>query len=230
MTESKVLVVEDDPDIQELVQYNLERQGFQVVTCSDGESGLDEASRLPYGVMVLDIMLPGMDGLSILRKLKENPSTRSIPIIMLTAKGEESDIVIGLELGADDYVVKPFSPKELVARIRSVIRRSEQGRVPPSGENIIEAGPIVIDRGQHVVYHRSKELPVTLSEFRIIECLAASCGRVYTRDQLLNSIAGEDTCLVDRNIDVHIRSLRKKLGSDSDFIVTVRGVGYKCRG
>ena len=228
MTDEKILIIEDDSDISELVQYNLEREGYQVHTAIDGYIGLNQAVQLKPNLIVLDLMLPGLDGLSVCRQLRAEPATGGIPIIMLTAKGEESDIVVGLEMGADDYVTKPFSPKELLARVRAVMRRP---RNPNPVENGVQrsVGPISIDAERHEVSLRGESMSVTLAEYRLLSTLISRPGRVFTREQLLEKITGGETYVIDRNVDVHIRALRKKLGDDADFIVTVRGVGYKCR-
>lgn len=224
---SQVLVIEDDADISELVQYNLERQGYKVHVSGDGEHGLATALQLQPTMIVLDIMLPGISGLKVCQQLKENPKTVDIPIVMLSAKGEESDIVTGLELGADDYITKPFSPNELIARIKSVLRRSQ--RTAPVSTDVIEAGPVRIDSARHEVSINGAPMTFTLAEFNVLKTLVSKPGRVFTRDQLLEKISGGDTYLIDRNVDVHVRAIRKKLGDMADLILTIRGVGYKCK-
>ncbi len=228
MVKEKILVIEDDPDILELLQYNLERAGYKVRNAMHGETGLKEAEGYEPDLIILDIMLPGMDGLNVCKKLRQKEKTSSIPIIMLTAKGEESDVVAGLELGADDYVTKPFSPNELVARMRAVLRRP-----PPVKKDQevtkVECGPIKIDSERHEAYLGQDPMALTLAEFNLLKALVSQPGRVFTRDQLLESITGGDTYLIDRNIDVHIRAIRKKLGEHDQMIQTVRGVGYKCK-
>ncbi len=222
----RVLVIEDDPDISELIEFNLERHGFHVITAGDGEVGLQKATTQIPDIVLLDIMLPGIDGLSVLRKVRECQATKNVPVIMISAKGEESDIVIGLELGADDYMTKPFSPNELIARVKAVSRRSS-GK--SEAKNLIEVGPLKIDCERHEIRVRNQDITFTLAEFNILKLLATRPGRVFTRDQILETVAGRDTYLVDRNVDVHIRSIRKKLDQDKDFILTIRGVGYKCK-
>jgi two-component system phosphate regulon response regulator PhoB len=175
---------------------------------------------------VLDLMLPGLDGLSVCRKLRAHPTTCEIPIVMLTAKGEESDVVIGLEMGADDYVAKPFSPKELLARIRAVLRRPRHGVI---NEGRRTTGPVTLDPERHEAFLHDAPLVLTLAEYKLLSALTSRPGRVFTREQLLEKITGGETYVIDRNVDVHIRAIRKKLGADADFIQTVRGVGYKCR-
>ena len=235
MGEEKILLIEDDSDISELVQYNLEREGYKVFTSADGELGLNQAGTVQPDLIILDLMLPGLDGLSVCRKLRADPATNEIPIVMLTAKGEESDVVIGLEMGADDYVAKPFSPKELVARIRAVLRRP-RGPIGAAfnagasgGTSRRTVGPVTIDSERHEVLLRTEPLALTLAEYRLLATLISRPGRVFTREQLLEKITGGEAYVIDRNVDVHVRAIRKKLGDDADFIMTVRGVGYKCR-
>jgi DNA-binding response OmpR family regulator len=180
-------------------------------------------------LIVLDLMLPGLDGLSVCRKLRANPQTAEIPIVMLTAKGEESDVVIGLEMGADDYVSKPFSPKELLARIRAVLRRPRAAAAAAQNEGRRAVGPVLIDPDRHEVFLRNEPLALTLAEYRLLSTLMSRPGRVFTREQLLEKITGGEVYVIDRNVDVHVRAIRKKLGADAEFIITVRGVGYKCR-
>jgi len=229
MSGETILIIEDDTDIQELVQYNLERQGYKVIAAADGETGFKLALQTNPDLVLLDIMLPGIDGLSVCRRLRENNDTRHLPIIMLTARGEESDVVVGLELGADDYVTKPFSPKELIARVRAMLRRSKEDQLEPAKSQRVVAGPVEIDDERHEAYYRGSPLKLTLAEYRLLQTLASRPGRVFTRDQLLERITGGDVYVIDRNVDVHIRAIRKKLEQDSEFIVTVRGVGYKCQ-
>lgn len=224
--EDKILIIEDDSDISELVQYNLEREGYKVVTSANGESGFSQAMTHRPDLIILDLMLPGLDGLSVCRKLRAHPTTAEVPIVMLSAKGEESDVVIGLELGADDYVAKPFSPKELLARIRAVLRRPRQS---PVVEGRRTTGPVTLDPDRHEAYLNGELLVLTLAEYKLLSALTSRPGRVFTREQLLEKITGGETYVIDRNIDVHIRAIRKKLGDHAEFIQTVRGVGYKCR-
>ena len=228
LTEEKILLIEDDADISELLQYNFEREGYKVVVAGDGELGLSQALQLGPDLIVLDLMLPGLDGLSVCRKLRAHPQTQEIPIVILTAKGEESDVVIGLEMGADDYVTKPFSPKELLARIRAVLRRPRQSPAASSnGRRTV--GPVTIDQERHEVFLFQEPLALTLAEYRLLTALTSRPGRVFTREQLLEKITGGEAYVIDRNVDVHVRAIRKKLGDEAEFIVTVRGVGYKCR-
>ncbi len=226
MEQKTIVIVEDEPDIMDVIEHNLEREGYLVISAEDGESGLAKIRSEKPDLVILDLMLPGVDGLDICRELKEDPVTRSILIIMLTAKGEESDIVLGLGLGADDYVTKPFSPKELMARVKAVLRRtSRQSGTALKAKISIEG--IVIDSDRHKVTIDKKEIQLTLTEYRILQTLASSPGRVFTRDSLLSRSVGDDAVVIDRNIDVHVRALRKKLGGKRNIIETVRGVGYR---
>lgn len=228
--DERILLIEDDSDISELVQYNLEREGYKITVAADGEVGLNQALQVKPDLIVLDLMLPTMDGLSVCKKLRSMPETLGIPIVMLTAKGEESDIVIGLEMGADDYISKPFSPKELIARIRAVLRRPRAVGVHGLGEDGRRTvGPVTIDAERHEAYLNGRQLALTLAEYRLLSTLISRPGRVFTREQLLEKITGGEVYVIDRNVDVHIRAIRKKLADEAEFIITVRGVGYKCR-
>lgn len=229
MGKDTILLVEDDPDIVELVRYNLEREGFTVIAAGNGEAGLAAATEQRPSLILLDLMLPGMEGLDVCRELRRWEATREVPLIMLTAKSDEADIVLGLGLGADDYVTKPFSPKQLIARIRAVLRRGAMSPAPQAPDRI-EHGPLVIDSGRHEVRIDGQPVAFTLAEFRLLCTLAANPERVFTRDQLLDRITQGKSVIIDRNIDVHIRAIRKKLGAHGERIVTVRGVGYKCSG
>ncbi len=224
MAKESVLIVEDDPDIVELLQYTLEREGYPVLVALNGEKGLSEAQRRRPGLILLDLMLPGLDGLEVCKALKSDDSTKSIPVVMLTAKGEESDVVLGLEFGADDYVRKPFSPRELVARIRAVLRR---GNSVVEAKTRIESGGIVLDRERHEVEVDGSLIELTRSEFRLMWTLAKHPGRVYAREELVERLTDGEVVILDRNIDVHVSSIRKKLGDLGGVIGTVRGVGYK---
>jgi len=228
MKRQKAVVIEDEPDILEVIDYNLEREGFRVLGASDGEVGLELARSENPDVVLLDLMLPGLDGIEVCRRLKSDDLTRSIPIIMVTAKGEESDIVLGLGMGADDYVTKPFSPKELLARVRAVLRRAPLQQDQRSTERLERDG-LSIDVDRHEVRVDGDTVDFTATEFRLLYFLAMYPGRVFTRDHLLSRVIGEDAIVIDRNIDVHIRAVRKKLTQRRDLIETVRGVGYRFR-
>ncbi len=228
MTKATLLLIEDDPDIVELLRYNLKREGFGVRVSGNGEEGLVEARRRAADLIVLDLMLPGMDGLEVCRMLKADPETRDVPVVMLTAKGEEADVVAGLELGADDYLTKPFSPREFVARVRAVLRRLSR-EATESERSRIQAGPLVVDATRHEVLFEGHPLSFTRSEFRLLWALLSRPGRVFTRNELADKITGGESLIIDRNVDVHVSAIRKKLGPAGDLIATVRGVGYKCK-
>lgn len=231
MGKAHVLIVEDDPEIAELIRLHVDREGFTSRVASGGLEALEAVERRKPDLLILDIMLPDLDGLEITRRLKRAAATSGISILMVSARGEESDIVAGLELGADDYVTKPFSPRVLVARVRNLVRRSEEG--PVSGEGgdqtvSLLGGDLKIDPGQHSVTIRSEELQLTLTEFRLLYYLARRPGFVRTRDQIVTEVRGEGTVLSSRAVDVHVASLRRKLGDIGWLIETVRGVGYRC--
>lgn len=224
MGKETILIVEDDPDIVELLEYSLEREGYSVLIARNGEKGLAEAKRRKPALVLLDLMLPGLDGLQVCRALKEDGGTKTIPVMMLTARGEESDAVLGLEFGADDYVRKPFSPRELIARIRAVLRR---GQPADEARLRVEIGAVTLDIERHEVTVDNEPVIFTRSEFRLLWRMARSPGRVYSRDDLVESLTEGEAVILDRNIDVHVSSIRKKLGVHGGSIVTVRGVGYK---
>jgi DNA-binding response OmpR family regulator len=226
MIEKRILIIEDDSDITELLRYNLERERYSVSVTQTGEHGLELAQSIHPSLILLDLGLPGIQGLEVCKTLKGNKRTAWIPIVMLTARGEESDVVIGLELGADDYVTKPFNVRELVARVKAVLRRSSLDQKDSSAD-FIERGPLRVDSERHEVNLDGNLVEFTLTEFRLLRFLASNPGRVLTRQQLLNEITEGTAYIVDRNVDVHIRSIRKKLGEFRQLISTVRGVGYK---
>lgn len=221
-----ILVIEDETDILEILKYNLQKNGFDVLTAESGEKGLELASRLP-DLILLDLMLPRMDGLEVCRRLRAQERTKAVPIIMLTAKGTEADIVLGLTLGADDYVPKPFSPVELLARIKAVLRRNDPRRAEEANAEVTRLGPITLDAQRHEVFVNEEAVQLTLSEFKLLRHLMQRRGRVFTRDQLLNAVVGPDVFVTERNIDVHVGALRRKLGDAGKLIITVRGVGYR---
>ena len=227
MAREKIVVIEDEADILEVIQYNLRREGFQVLASRDGDAGLAQVREQAPDLVLLDLMLPGLDGIELCRRLKQDPVTRAIPIIMVTAKGEESDVVLGLGVGADDYIPKPFSPKELVARVKAVLRRGPL-KEERAGERIV-CNDVVIDAARHEVLVAGKPVVFTPTELRLLHFLASQPGRVFTRDHLLSRVIGDDAAVIDRNIDVHIRSIRKKLGEPRNLIETIRGVGYRFR-
>jgi phosphate regulon transcriptional regulator PhoB len=222
---SRVLIVEDEPDIRGLLAFHLEREGYQVFKSNNGADALRQVRARPPDLVLLDLMLPEMDGLEVCRRLRQDPATAPLPIVMLTAKGEEVDRVLGLELGADDYIVKPFSPREVVARIRAVLRRSR----PPAGAAPIVTGKLLIDVARHSVHVDGVPVVLTPKEFDLLRALAEAGGRVLAREFLLDRVwgyamAGE---LESRTVDVHVRRLRVKLGGEGRRIVTVKGVGYR---
>lgn len=227
MAREHILVVEDEEDILELVRYNLAREGYQVSLAGSGEQALRTVREALPHLIVLDLMLPELDGLEVCKRVKQDPRTAHIPVVMLTAKGEESDVVTGLELGADDYVTKPFSPKVLVARIRAVLRRRAKEEV--KADDTIRIHDLVIHPGRHEVVYKSKRVDLTHTEFRVLHYLARRPGWVFTRYQIVDAVHGEDYEVTDRSVDVQIAGLRKKLGEAGPYIETVRGVGYRFR-
>lgn len=226
MTEKLITIVEDEEDIVKLVSHHLKREGFKVKEFHNGRDFLSYIESVVPDLAVLDIMLPGIDGLEICRILKNKSTTASVPIIMLTAKASEADVVVGLELGADDYIVKPFSPRELVARVKTVLRRTG---TKESEDSIIKVGPLIINTEKYEVSVDNEKVLLTTTEFKILEVLADGKGRVFTRDQLLKKkrLWGDDKLVYDRTIDVHIKNLREKLGPAGNMIKTVRSIGYK---
>ena len=225
MKSHKVVIVEDEADIREVIEYNLRREGYRTSSVADGEQALQLIRDTLPDLVLLDLMLPGLDGLEVCQRLKSDSATRHIRIIMVTAKGEERDILMGLDLGADDYLSKPFSPKELLGRIRAVLRRGLLQEEQASAQRLVR-GPMLIDSERHQVQLDRRPVVLTATEFRLLHFLATHAGRVFTRDQLLSRIIGENASVVDRNIDVHVRAVRKKLGKHRDLIHTVRGIGY----
>jgi len=227
MANEKILVVDDEEDILELIRYNLEKEGYRVTCESSGEDCLRAVSEHIPDLILLDLMLPGVDGLEVCRQLKADSKSSGIPILMLTAKSEDADIVTGLELGADDYVTKPFSPRILLARIRAVLRRFKADLVPD--DRIVRIYGLVIDPARHEVTVDGKRVELTASEFRILNYLALRPGWVFTRDQIITAVKGQDYPVTERSVDVQVAGLRKKLGISGQLIETVRGVGYRFR-
>ncbi len=225
MPKERILVVEDEQDILELVRYNLARENYQVFCASSGEEALRIVASQPLNLIVLDLMLPGMDGLEVTRRLKNNPRTQNIFIVMLTAKGSEADIVTGLELGADDYITKPFSPRVLLARIKAVIRRSSDDK--PGDNTVIQIHNLIIHPGRREVRVDETPVALTYTEFQVLYYLIRRPGWVFTRTQIVDAVRGDDYPVTDRSVDVQIVGLRKKLGSAGRYIETVRGVGYR---
>jgi two-component system phosphate regulon response regulator PhoB len=227
MTKGTILIIDDEKDLVELVRYNLvEKEGYDVISANDGPSGLEIAQRHKVDLIVLDLMMPGMDGLEVCRRLRADARTGRIPLIMLTAKATEADRIVGLELGADDYVTKPFSPRELVARVKAILRRTA---VQADPSPIIRHGDLAIDVTRHEVTYGGKPVALTATEFRILHFLATKPGRVLSRDDIIDAALGRDANVFDRTIDVHITAIRRKLGPGSERIETIRGFGYKFR-
>jgi len=220
----RILLIEDEEDIASLIKLQAEVSGYKLHVEVDGINGYRAVEREKPDLVILDIMLPGQNGLDVCRKIKSNPDLRDIPVIILTAKSEEIDVVLGLELGADDYVAKPFSPKVLFSRVKAVLRRLQE---PQKAPNVILFGEFTLDVDRYLLKKGEFVQPITLSEFGILRRLIANRGKVMTRNQLLDDIHNDDAFIVDRNIDVHIASLRKKLGPNFHWIETVRGVGYR---
>jgi two-component system alkaline phosphatase synthesis response regulator PhoP len=226
MEKIKILVVEDEAPIQELLQFNLERKKYQVKVVDSGEEALSVAAQYQPALILLDIMLPGADGLEVCKQLKANSNTQNIPIIMLTALCEEADIVTGLELGADDYVTKPFSPRVLLARVKAALRRSGETK-PAINSEQIKVHSISIDTGRHKVAVDGVDITLTFTEFKVLQLMAQQPGRVFTRYQIVDAVHGDDYPVTDRSVDVQIVGLRKKLGDAGQYIETVRGIGYR---
>jgi two-component system, OmpR family, phosphate regulon response regulator PhoB len=222
-----VLVVEDEKDISDLIEYHLKQAGFPVAIAREGAEALEKAVRERPGLILLDLMLPGMDGKDVCRALKSNPATRAIPVMMVTARAEEVDRIIGFELGADDYITKPFSPRELVLRVKAVLRRGED--LPAEEEKVLRPGSLVIDVARHQVLAGGQPVELTSTEFRLLVELATRRGRVQTRETLLNRVWGYTYEGYARTVDTHIRRLREKLGPSGHLIETLRGVGYRFR-
>jgi len=226
MAKPKILVIEDERPLVEVLTYNLEREGFEVLVAHDGQDGLRQAQLKLPDLVVLDLMLPVKAGLEVCRELRGGTRTRDIPIVMVTAKAEESDQLIGFATGADDYVTKPYSVKVLIQRIKKELRR-RQGGDEGGTATMVESQGIVIDRHGHRVLFEGRELPLTPTEFRLLEAMIRQKGRAFTRFELMDAAIGEDAVVLERTIDVHVKSLRKKLGEAADLIETVRGVGYR---
>ncbi len=227
MSKERILVVDDEEDILELARYNLVRDGYSVDCVTTGETALERARKQLPDLILLDLMLPGINGLDVCRALKQDSRTNHIPVIMVTARGEDADVVAGLELGADDYVTKPFSPRILLARVRAVLRR----RRPDTADDtsVIAVHDIVIHPGRHEVHVGGRAVDLTATEFSILQYLAGRPGMVFTRNQIINAVKGDDYPVTDRSVDVQMAGLRKKLGDSGDCIETVRGVGYRFR-
>jgi two-component system phosphate regulon response regulator PhoB len=226
MATGRILLVEDEPDIAEVLQYNLEKEGFEVQVESRGDTALDRIRAEPPALLILDLMLPGLDGLELARILQRDRRTARLPLVMLTARGEEVDRIVGLELGADDYISKPFSPREVVLRVKAVLRRTTHG--PPPGD-VLRVGELELDAAAHRLRVKGHEVELTATEFRLLNLLMERAGRVQTRSQLLSDVWGYAEDIDSRTVDTHVRRLRRKLGREAERIETVIGVGYRLR-
>jgi two-component system alkaline phosphatase synthesis response regulator PhoP len=222
----KILLIEDDPDIAGLILHYLTQEHYEVEHVSDGKDGLSAVRRQKPDLVLLDLMLPGMDGLTVNRLIKQDPSLSGIPVVIVTAKGEETDRVVGLEMGADDYIVKPFHPKELVARVKAILRRKESDQAP---SDRISIGPVSIDASRHEATFEGVHVPLTAKEFRLLFVLMRQSGRVMDRNALLDAVWGDDYDGTDRTVDVHVRRLRKKMGNYASWLETVKQIGYRFR-
>jgi two-component system phosphate regulon response regulator PhoB len=221
-----VLVIDDEAELLKLLDYNLTRAGYAVLTARDGDKGLESARRDVPDLVILDVMMPGLDGWEVCKRLRADPATASIPLLMLTAKGGESDRVLGLELGADDYVTKPFGTSELLARVKSLMRRAE---TRSNASDVVRAGKLVVDQGRRTVTAAGKKVELTATQFNLLRVLAEQPGRVFSREDLIARAHGDDAAITDRTVDVHVAALRRKLGKHGDLIETVWGVGYRLR-
>lgn len=226
---STILIIEDEKDLAQLVSYNLEQAGFRTKVETNGAEGLDRAQKESPDLVLLDLMLPKMNGLEVCRMLRSHAKTKNIPVIMLTAKGEEIDRVVGFEMGADDYIVKPFSPRELVLRVKAILKRSRPDSEDLQKGSVIQFEGITLDPSQHRVAVNKKEIILTATEFKLLEYFLRSQGRILTRDILLDKVWGYDVAVTTRTIDTHVKRLREKLGKSGDVIETVRGVGYRLK-
>ena len=224
----RILVVDDERDIVDLIAYNLRKEGYDVSSAYDGKEGLERSIPAP-DLIILDLMMPVLDGFEACRQLRKNPVTAHVPIIFLTASSREVDEVLGLELGADDFIQKPISPRKLLARVRAIMRRKEPGGHVASSPSVVRVNRLEINRDNYTVYLGKKEIFLPKKEFELLALLAANQGKVFTREMLLNNIWGSDVCVIDRTVDVHIRKNREKLGKDAEAIETVKGVGYRYR-
>ena len=228
MSKAVILIIEDDPEIQELLSHSMSGENWKLLQAKSGEDGLKILKTKKVNCILLDIMLPGMDGLKVLKKIKEIEQCKNIPVIMTTAKGEESDIITGLELGADDYIVKPYSPKVLIARVRAGLRRQEEG-TSPSSATVWQQGDLKLDSARHVAFYKEEKLDLFATEFALLKHFLSNPDIVFSRSQIISAIRGADYPVTDRSVDVQILGLRKKLGKAGDMIETIRSVGYRFR-
>jgi two-component system phosphate regulon response regulator PhoB len=227
LSKALILIIEDDGEIQELLSMAMSRESWRLVMAGTGEEGFALLKNHAADCIILDIMLPGMDGFTVLKKLKSSPELSGIPVIMTTARGEDADIVAGLELGADDYVIKPYSPRVLVARVRAALRRKE--KVPASAGILLKEGNICLDTEKHHATLDGVPLDLSVTEFSLLSTFLSQPGRVFSRNQIIAEVHGEDYPVTDRSVDVQVMSLRKKLGASGDIIETIRGVGYRLK-
>jgi two-component system alkaline phosphatase synthesis response regulator PhoP len=223
-----IVIIEDEEDIRELIRYNLDKEGYRVLLATSGEEGLDLVRNSMPDLVVLDLMLPGIDGLQVCRELKADPRTKSVPVVMVTARGEEPDVVSGLELGAEDYVSKPFSPKVLLARVKTVLRRAKSGEADPNA--VLRYEELLVNPQRREVAIGNERIDLTNTEFKLLYFLMRQPGVVYTRDQIVDGVHGDDYPVTDRSVDVQVVGLRKKLLEYGQYIETVRGVGYRFKG
>jgi DNA-binding response OmpR family regulator len=221
-----ILVIDDEPELVKLLDYNLTKAGYLVLSAKDGENGLAAARKHAPDAIILDVMMPGLDGWEVCKRLRQDPATSALPVLMLTAKADEGDRVLGLELGADDYVTKPFGVRELLARVKALLRRSEVASTSPE---VIKSGKIVVDSSRRTVTVAGKPVALTATEFNLLKTLAEKEGRVISREDLLSLARGDEVAVMDRTVDVHVAALRKKLGKHGEMIETVRGVGYRMK-
>lgn len=227
MSKGTICIIEDEEDIREILEIQLKREGYDTVSAETGEQGLRLVREHKPVLVVLDVMLPSMDGFDVCRAMRAEKSMREIPVIMLTARGEEADVVTGLEMGADDYITKPFSPRIVMSRIKSVLRRGRRSQEDPNG--ILEYGEIVVDQPRHLVKIDGEAVDLTATEYKLLVFLCKRPGWVFTRQQIVDNVRGEDYAVTERSVDVQVVGLRKKLGHQADLIETVRGVGYRAR-
>jgi len=227
MSKGTICIVEDEDDIREILEIQLKREGYTPISTDSGEKGLRLIREHKPQLVLLDVMLPGMDGFDVCRALRAEKSTREIPVVMITARGEEADVVTGLEIGADDYITKPFSPRVVASRIKSVLRRGSRSNEDPNG--ILEYGEIQVDQPRHLVKVSGEAVDLTATEYKLLVFLAKRPGWVFTRQQIVDNVRGEDYAVTKRSVDVQVVGLRKKLGDQAELIETVRGVGYRAR-
>ena len=229
MAREKILIIEDEPEIRELLRYNLRKAGYTTLEAGSGEEGLRVARAERPAVILLDIMLPGMDGMDACRAIKADANLRKTPVVMLTAKGEEADVVSGLEVGADDYITKPFSPRVVMARIKAVLRRGVEEGDDGEAESVVRHGPVLMDPVRHSCVVDGRAVDLTATEYKLLHLLCRRPGRVFTRQQIVDTCRGEDYAVTERAVDVQIVGLRKKLADHADIVETVRGVGYRAK-